>query len=152
MIRDVFVIKSRLTEKGLKVTPQRMAVLEAIYSMNNHPTVENITEFIRKDQPNIAVGTVYKVLDTLVENGIIKRVTTESDLMRYDGILEQHHHLYCAVSDRIEDYSDPELDQIIDDYFRKKGIPGFRIDEIKLQIKGRFSGTDSGQHQENNPL
>mgnify|MGYP002353168695 CR=1 FL=1 len=99
MTRDVLAIKSRLTEKGLKVTPQRIAVLEAIYSLNNHPTVDNITEFIRKDQPNIAVGTVYKVLDTLVENGIVKRVKTESDLMRYDGILEQHHHLYCAVSE-----------------------------------------------------
>lgn len=138
MTRDVTAIKSRLTEKGLKVTPQRMAVLDAIYSLNNHPTVENITEFIRRDQPNIAVGTVYKVLDTLVENGIVKRVKTESDFMRYDGVLDQHHHLYCSVSDRIEDYSDPELDQILGHYFHQKGIPGFRIDEIKLQLKGRF--------------
>lgn len=134
-------IKSRLMENGLRVTPQRMAVLDAIYRLKNHPTAENITEFIRKDQPNIAVGTVYKVLDTLVEKGIVKRVKTESDFMRYDGVLEKHHHLYCSVSERIEDYSDPELDQILYNYFRDKGIRGFRIDEIKLQIKGRFQET-----------
>jgi Fur family peroxide stress response transcriptional regulator len=66
-------------------------------------------------------------------------VKTDRDAMRYDGILESHHHLYCAESDRIEDYTDLELDQMLEDYFRKKRIPGFRIDEIRLQIKGTFN-------------
>ena len=41
-------IRSKLIEKGLKVTPQRMAILEAIIVLNNHPTAENIIEYIRK--------------------------------------------------------------------------------------------------------
>ena len=49
-------IKNRLTEKELKVTPQRMAILEAIYQLNNHPTAEKIIDYIRQTHPNIATG------------------------------------------------------------------------------------------------
>jgi Fur family peroxide stress response transcriptional regulator len=70
-------IRNRLSGKGLKVTPQRISILEAIYTLNNHPTAENIIAYIRKQHPNIATGTVYKVLDTLIEKDLIQRVTTE---------------------------------------------------------------------------
>ena len=116
-----------------------MAVLEAIYQLKNHPTADNIIEFIRKTHPNIAIGTVYKVLETLVENGLIKRVTTDRDFMRYDGILDNHHHLYCSNCDLIEDYHDPELNKLLKNYFESKNIPGFKIEEFVLQIKGTFS-------------
>jgi Fur family peroxide stress response transcriptional regulator len=58
--------------------------------------------------------------------------------MRYDAILEKHHHLYCADSDRIEDYYDEELNKVLEKYFIKKNIPGFEIKEIRLQISGKF--------------
>lgn len=131
-------IREKLKEAGLKVTPQRLAILEAVYDLDNHPSAEHIIDYIHTAHPGIATGTVYKVLDTLVENGLIKRVKTDKDAMRYDGILENHHHLYCAESERIEDYSDRELDRLLENYFRKKGISGFQIDEIRLQIKGNF--------------
>ena len=73
--------------------------MEAIYTLNNHPTAEYIIEHIRKNDPNIGSGTVYKVLETLVENKLIIKVKTEKDVMRYDGILENHHHLYCIQCD-----------------------------------------------------
>ena len=89
-------IKDKLVEKGLKVTPQRISILEAIHKLNNHPTADMIMDHIQESHPNIASGTVYKVLDVLVDNQLIKRVKTERDVMRYDGILETHHHLYCS--------------------------------------------------------
>ncbi|MBW6480385.1 MAG: transcriptional repressor [Bacteroidales bacterium] len=131
-------ISRKLIEKGLKVTPQRIIVLEALLKLNNHPTAESIIKYIKKTYPNIATATVYKVLDALTENGLIKRVKTEKDIMRYDAILEKHHHLYCTETDRIEDYHDEQLDRMIEDYFQKKGIPEFQIEDIKLQINGRF--------------
>ncbi len=131
-------ISNKLNAKGLKVTPQRIAILEAIIKLNNHPTAENIIEYIRKNHPNIATATVYKVLDALVSNGLIKKVKTEKDIMRYDAIMENHHHLYCSESDRIEDYSDVELNEMLEMYFREKGIPDFKIEDIKLQIIGKF--------------
>ena len=131
-------IRNKLIEKGLKITPQRIAILEAIIKLNNHPTAENIIDYIRKTHPNIATATVYKVLDALVENGLIKKVKTEKDIMRYDAFLGKHHHLYCSDSDRIEDYLDDELNEMLDKHFKKKGIPGFKIEDINLQIIGKF--------------
>lgn len=138
---DISEIKNRLIQSGLKVTPQRLVILEAIYNLNNHPTAENIIDYIRQVHPNIATGTVYKVLEVLVENKLIRKVKTEKDIMRYDGATDKHHHLYCSESDRIEDYKDEELDQLLDSYFQKRGISGFKVEEIRLQINGRFSKT-----------
>jgi Fur family peroxide stress response transcriptional regulator len=131
-------IRNKLQQKGLKVTPQRIAILEAILRLNNHPTAENIIEYIRKNHPNIATATVYKVLEVLTENKLISKVKTDKDIMRYDAIAEIHHHLYSVESDRIEDYFDAELNELIGNYFQKKGIPGFEIEDVKLQVIGKF--------------
>ncbi len=131
-------IKNKLTEKGLKVTPQRIAILEAIIKLNNHPTAENIIDYIRNNYPNISTATVYKVVDALIVNEIIRKVKTERDIMRYDAVMDSHHHLYCSESDRIEDYIDTELNEMIEKYFKNKNIPGFKIEDVKLQIIGKF--------------
>jgi Fur family peroxide stress response transcriptional regulator len=128
-----------LKEYDLKITPQRIAVLDAMNSLKDHPTAECIIEYIRKNHPNIAIGTVYKTLDTFAEKGIIKRVKTDRDVMRYDAITSNHHHLYCIETDRIKDYEDEELTQILNEYFINKRIPSFNIEEIKLQITGKFT-------------
>lgn len=132
-------IRNKLIEKSLKVTPQRVAILEAIIELNNHPTAENIIEFIRKNHPNIATATVYKVLDIMVENELIKKVKTDKDIMRYDAIMEKHHHLYCSECDLIEDYMDEELDKLLQNHFKNKNIKGFKIEDIMLQIRGTFN-------------
>jgi Fur family peroxide stress response transcriptional regulator len=131
-------IRIKLSEKGLKVTPQRIAILDAIYKLGSHPTADNIIEFIRQSNPNIASGTVYKVLDTLIENKLVKRVTTDRDVMRYDAIMENHHHLYCSECDLIEDYVDEELDDVLKEYFKKKNFNGFKLEDIVVQIRGTF--------------
>lgn len=131
-------IHKLLKQKGLKVTPQRVAIYEAVITLKNHPTAEHIIDFIKKKHPSISVGTVYKVLDSLVENQLLKKVKNEKDVMRYDAITEKHHHLYSIDNEIIEDYVDPELDKIIAEYFTKKKIKGFKIKDITLQITGEF--------------
>lgn len=135
-----------LKKMGLKVTPQRLAVLQAVTTLHSHPTADEIGQFIRKEYPNIGTGTVYKTLDTLVEKGIIRRVKTDQGLLRYDPVTKSHHHLYCAISERIEDYYDEELNTMLEDYFRRKKIRGFDIEEIRLQIIGRFPECDPEKH------
>ncbi|HDZ40114.1 MAG TPA: transcriptional repressor [Bacteroidetes bacterium] len=127
-----------LRQNNLKVTPQRIAVLEAMDQLRMHPTAEEIRDYIQKKYPGIAAGTIYKILDILVEKGLVNRVKTGKDIMRYDGMLEKHHHLYCKDNEDIIDYFDEDIDRILEDYFRKKSIPGFVIDDIKLQISGRI--------------
>ncbi|MEE4215013.1 MAG: transcriptional repressor [Bacteroidales bacterium] len=127
-----------LRDNNLKVTPQRVAVLEAVNRLNSHPTADEVRDSIQKKYPGIATGTIYKILDILVEKGLVKKVKTGKDIMRYDGMLKKHHHLYSRNTEDILDYFDEDLDRMLDDYFLKKSIPGFVIEDIKLQISGRL--------------
>lgn len=138
METTVEMIRSKLSEKGLKITPQRMAILDAIYTLDNHPTADNVLEYVSEAYPNIAVGTVYNVLETLVDHHLIMKVKTVKDVMRYDGVLKKHHHVYCTECDLIEDYVDEELDKLLKSYFKNKKIPGFHMEDIVLQIRGKF--------------
>ncbi len=133
------IFRDILLTSGMKITPQRIAMLEAINKLHDHPKAEEIIEYVKKNYPNVAIGTVYKTLETFVQKGIIRKVKTESDVMRYDSVLEKHHHLYSTDSERIEDYYDDELDKMIDNHFKLKKIPGFNIEDIRLQIIGKFS-------------
>jgi len=130
-------VRDKLIHSGLKVTPQRIAIFEAVAILNNHPTVDQIIDYIRKNHPNVAIATVYKVLDALVQHKLITRVNTERDITRYDAILEPHHHIYYSDSNKIEDYVDNELSDLLKTYFKKKSIPGITIESIKLQIIGK---------------
>ena len=131
-------LKNKLSEKGLKITPQRLIILEAIYNID-HPTADDIIKYIRKKHSNIATGTVYKVLEKFVEKGLIKKITTDKDVIRFDGIMTPHHHLYSIDSDVIKDYEDEMLDNILKEYFSNRELPDFNIEEITIQIKGRFN-------------
>ena len=131
-------LRKSISDKGLKITPQRVAVLEAFERLKHHPTTDQVIGFIRNYHPNIATGTVYKTLETFVEKGILCRVKTDRDIMRYDPVLTPHHHLYCETSGRIEDYLDEDLNDLLNEYFKNKGIPEFEIKEVILQIKGNF--------------
>lgn len=130
-------LRNKIKSAGLKITPQRVAILEAVIALNNHPTTEHIQTYLRNSHPNIALGTIYNILETFVENGILRRVKTDKDNMRYDAILAPHHHVYCSHCDSIFDYEDDDLDELLKNYFAGKGIRGFTIEEIKLQITGR---------------
>jgi len=84
------------------------------------------------------VGTVYKTIETFVEKGLVNKVKTDRDVMRYDVETHKHHHLYCDECDYIENYLDNDLDELLQKYFEKKRIPNFNIREINLQIVGNY--------------
>jgi Fur family peroxide stress response transcriptional regulator len=135
---NIEFLKVKLREKGLKVTPKRISILEAIIELQNHPTAEEIIRFIRNQNLNIATATVYKALDILVAKKVINKVETEKNIIRYDAITELHHHLISSESDIIIDYQDEEINKILKKYFKKNKIKDFDIEEIKLQIIGKF--------------
>ena len=131
-------IIDKLIAVGLRVTPQRILVYEIIAKLNNHPSADEIIGCLKKNQPNIATGTVYKVLDSLTEKGLIAKVFTDCDVMKYEIINTNHHHLYCDQSGKIVDYFDEEINNILNQYFNKHKIPNFEVKEVKLQILGKF--------------
>ncbi len=131
-------IRAGLGTHGLKVTPQRIAVYKALLELSNHPDTDQIIARVTKEHPTISPGTIYKTLDLFVEYGIIIRIKTDSGRMRFDHRTNHHHHLYDKTTDRIEDFDDDELNNLLTDYFSRKKLNGFEIEDVKLQIVGRF--------------
>ncbi|NJO69324.1 MAG: transcriptional repressor [Bacteroidetes bacterium] len=131
-------IKTKISAAGLKVTPQRVAVYEAVINLN-HPSADQIQAHVKQNHPGISTGAVYHILESFAENGLLVRVKTGKGVMRYDAVLEKHHHLYCEECDKITDYYDPELDALLDNYFKSKTIDRFSVKDIKLQIVGTFN-------------
>ena len=126
-----------ISNAGLKVTPQRVAVMQALNKLH-HPTAEEIHKEVLQKIPGLSPTTVYNILDAFVKLKIISKVQSSADAMRYDAIQIRHHHLYSTQGTRIVDYFDPELDKILCDYFNNKKIDDFRISDLRLQIMGEF--------------
>jgi Fur family transcriptional regulator, peroxide stress response regulator len=129
-------IKTRLTEKGLKSTQQRIVIYNNVYHSLIHPSAEKVYDEVKIDNPSISLATVYKTLDTLIESGLVNRVMHEDGTMRYDANLNSHNHIYCTNTKEIIDYEDPELNDLITEYFRNKNIENLKIKEISVQING----------------
>ncbi|MFW5758136.1 MAG: Fur family transcriptional regulator [Bacteroidota bacterium] len=127
----------KISEAGLKITPQRVAVAQALNDLK-HPTVEEIFSVVIKTIPGLSLATVYNVLDVFISKGIVEKVKNDSDKMRYDLITQHHHHIYDNQSNRVEDYFDPDLDLLLQKYFEQKKIKGFKLKQVKLQIMGEF--------------
>lgn len=115
-----------------------MTVLETLITSKDHPTAESIHKKVLNSLPGISATTIYNTLDTFVDKGLVRRVKTEADVMRYEPVTDHHHHLYSSASDRMEDYVDPELDELLKEYFEHKKIKNFKINEIRLQLMGVF--------------
>jgi len=122
----------------LKATPRRVLILEAITELNNHPAADEIVKYIRNRNLNVATATVYKALDIMVAKNVINKVETEKNRIRYDAITEPHHHLISTETGLITDYQNDEIHNILREYFEKNKIDEFEIEEIKLQITGKF--------------
>jgi len=131
--------RERISASGLKVTPQRLLVLSALIEMRNHPSADQLLEFIRRDNPHMGTGTVYNILDVLAGKGVIKRVSTDEGILRYDAIEEKHHHIICTDTGNVKDYFDQDLNKLLEDYFASHNIEGFEIEDISMHIAGKFN-------------
>lgn len=102
------------------MTKQRRLILDIIRSNSHaHLTANEIYEQAVLSLPNIAVGTVYRNLNILAEEGSIRRVTVADNPDRFDGILELHDHLICSSCGKL---SDIKLDNFVDFLEKQTGI------------------------------
>lgn len=93
----------------LRLTPQRRAILQALRGVKTHPTADQVYEAVRKRLPNISLGTVYRNLDVLAENGLIARADVGGRQMRFDGDMSRHYHVRCTACGRVGDISGGEF-------------------------------------------
>ncbi len=86
-----------LRQNGLKVTPQRRAILELIIERDGHPTAEMLYRHIQAVMPDVSRATIYNTLRELVALGVLTEVQGLSDDgLRYDTRPGVHHHLFCT--------------------------------------------------------
>jgi Fur family transcriptional regulator, peroxide stress response regulator len=94
-------------EHGLRVTPQRLAVLKALSGSEDHPTADAVYRLVRKEHPNISFDTVNRTLLTFAEVGVVDIVEGRGGPRRFDPNMTKHHHVHCVRCGRIVDfYSD----------------------------------------------
>ncbi|ADY72722.1 ferric uptake regulator, Fur family [Desulfurobacterium thermolithotrophum DSM 11699] len=90
-------------ERGLRVTPQRVAVYKEILSRKDHPSAEEIYEALKDKVEGISLTTVYRTLSNLEEVGLVVRIPTLKDKVHYDARVEPHSHFICLKCGRIYD-------------------------------------------------
>ncbi len=97
---------------AIKFSRQREAVREYLISTTSHPTADTVYEEIRKQYPNVSLGTVYRNLNLLVEQGEAQKLTTEAGGDHYDGNPKPHYHFLCSVCGRMLDLPVEQLEHI----------------------------------------
>jgi len=91
--------------KQTRITKQRQVVLEELQKVTTHPTADMVYDMVRKRLPNISLGTVYRNLELLAEQGIIRKLNIDEHKMRFDGNTSNHFHIQCIECGKVDDVS-----------------------------------------------
>jgi Fur family transcriptional regulator, peroxide stress response regulator len=141
MDRDPASLAARMNElvvrcrtHRMSVTPQRMAIYRGLLESEDHPSPEVLYRRVRAKMPSLSLGTIYNVLDALVQLGLSKEVAAVSGIKRYDANVEKHHHLVCTHCGIIVDFYDRELDEVSPP--RRAKLGGFVAETMSIQVLG----------------
>ncbi len=91
----------------MRNTIQRTLICQTVTRMHNHPSADMVYERLHRDYPGIGRATVYRVLQSLAQQGLVRKVCLPS-ADRYDFTLYPHAHIFCRVCGRVEDMPDPD--------------------------------------------
>lgn len=140
-MKEVPETSDLLKQKGLKATPQRIAVYDAMRALG-HASADDVRQSIGSaGQIDITVATVYNVLQSLTEAGLLHRRLSANNKMYYDITMKDHCHIYDEATHTITDFNDSGLTEIVNDYIRKKKINNFDLNYVDIQLMGRFRKT-----------
>ena len=117
-----------------KYSRQRECILKNLQSRRDHPTADMVYESVQVEEPNISLGTVYRNLSFLTENGQILKISTGIGPDHFDGFTEAHNHFVCSKCGRVLDL----------DYVADEKIIAYASKNFNGEIKGydlQFYGT-----------
>ncbi|HET9496062.1 MAG TPA: transcriptional repressor [Chloroflexia bacterium] len=129
----------RVAGSGLRMTEPRRAVLGQIALQRSSFTAAELLYAVERCAPNVGRATVFRTLELLVEQGILRRVHTESGAnWGHSYVLcglsdAHHHHLVCTVCGRVSDFEGCSVDGLIEGL---KGQTGFRVQGHHLELYG----------------
>lgn len=133
-------IETRLDQfiqsKGLRHTPQRNSIVEAIFSSDEHFTADDLWERIRKTQSRSSRATIYRTIALLVEAGLLYEIDLGDDQKTYDPNFVDspaHNHLVCIDCGKVLEFEDAHI-QLLNDCAARR--LGFRPSKQSLVIEG----------------
>jgi len=97
-----------MKKRGLKMTRQRLEIIDILAREKSHPSAAAILAEARKKAPTISLSTVYLTLDNLKRAGLIKELEFDDRDSRYEGDVSDHLNLVCTECGRIEDFQAPK--------------------------------------------
>ena len=120
-------------EKLRRFSRQRQMVLDVVKNRTKHPTADKAYEILKKDHPEISLGTVYRNLNLLSEMGEISRVETSSVKDHFDGNQHPHAHFVCRKCGGVFDLN-LDISQLLQS---AKGVEGsFQVEDCKVLVQG----------------
>lgn len=96
-------VTSLLRDKGFKVTPQRLAIYNALAATTAHPSAEMIYNELQPIYPTMSLATVYKTIEILKEMDLVQVLNVGEDSFRYDANTSNHPHIRCMSCGRVDD-------------------------------------------------
>ena len=93
----------KLNELGLRITPQRIAIIQYLNGNTVHPSVEDIYKTLVDEYPSMSIATVYNTLEALTNRGYLRELTIDPQKKRFDPNMKPHNHLMCLACKKIID-------------------------------------------------
>ena len=133
-IPDIIQFKRLLRDRGLKATPQRSAVHEAMWNLV-HAGAEDVAAWIQKQgSVRVSPASVYNILTLLADLGIYTRRSSRSGRMIFDARVTPHLHLYDTESETWRDLEDEALLTWMEAHFKGRRFRGYKIDGFEVQL------------------
>jgi Fur family transcriptional regulator, ferric uptake regulator len=133
------------SKKKLRKTTPRRIILEEIKHSKSHPTADDIYEMVKKKVPRVSLGTIYRNLEVLCQEGLIRRIEMGGSQKRFDGHTENHYHFRCLNCGKIEDLTEGSLEDI------EKALAKLSPYEIlghRVELTGRCHPCNSSKNSE----
>ncbi len=135
---DSAALTKRLTDSGLRPTPQREIVFRVILEKRDHPTADELFARVKSQMPSISLATVYNCLETLVQCGLVRQVNFERAPTRYCPNLCQHAHFHDETTGEVHDI---DLPSEVVAKLRDLLPPGFNASDIELSFRGKAANS-----------
>jgi Fur family transcriptional regulator, peroxide stress response regulator len=124
-----------IRSKGLKATPQRVAVYKTMEYLG-HATPDMVIDGLRESSLKMTISSVYNVLESFAKVGLLNRLPSQGSKMYFDITTDPHCHIYDKDEQTFSDFEDNKLIEIVEDYISNQSISNFKREGIDIIIKG----------------
>lgn len=117
-------------------------ILNLLRSTDAHPTADWLYGQLKRKIPSLSLGTVYRNLSILSEQGLIQKITSGSTFDRFEANAAPHYHLICEKCGKVEDFDMDSYQEIND---KANRLTKFKVDRHRIEFFGICPGCRAKQ-------